>query len=72
MIRSAHIDTFTRDNLPRTDLWPEMINIPSYPERINASVELLDRTIELVGAEKFARDFLRSFAQPSEISSELL
>ena len=54
MIRSAHIDTFTRDNLPRTDLWPEMINIPSYPERINACVELLDRTIELVGAEKIA------------------
>jgi len=54
MIRSAHIDTFTRDNLPPTDLWPDMINIPSYPERINASVELLDRTIESVGAGKVA------------------
>lgn len=54
MIRSAHIDTFTRDNLPPLDLWPELINIPAYPQRLNASVELLDRTIDLVGREKIA------------------
>ena len=54
MIRSAHVDPFTRDNLPPIDLWPELINIPAYPERLNASVELLDRTIDLVGRDKIA------------------
>ena len=54
MIRSAHVDPFTRNNLPPNDLWPELINIPAYPERLNASVELLDRTIDLVGREKIA------------------
>ncbi|MGB8812560.1 MAG: AMP-binding protein [Paracoccaceae bacterium] len=40
---TAHIDTFTRDNLPPFDLWPE-INLGKfqYPEFLNAAVELTD------------------------------
>ena len=49
MVKSAHIDTFAKDNLPDISLWPELIlNHPTatYPERLNASYELLEKTIE--------------------------
>jgi 2-aminobenzoate-CoA ligase len=48
MARSAHIDTFARDNLPPRALWPELVfERPElqYPERINCAVELLDRMV---------------------------
>jgi len=57
MVKSAHIDTFATDNLPDNSLWPELIlNHPTatYPERLNASYELLEKTIELVGPDKSA------------------
>ena len=41
---SAHVDTFTRDNLPPADQWPTLeFTIPDvqYPERLNAAAELL-------------------------------
>lgn len=44
MYRSAHIDTFTRDNLPDESLWPELrFDLPAlaYPERVNAADVLL-------------------------------
>ncbi|HXX06833.1 MAG TPA: benzoate-CoA ligase family protein [Pseudolabrys sp.] len=46
---SAHVDTFTRDNLPPFDQWPEFLLDRSefrYPERLNAAVELTDRMVE--------------------------
>lgn len=46
---SAHLDTFTRDNLPPPDLWPDLIfTLPEmqYPARLNCAVELLDRWVE--------------------------
>ena len=44
---SAHIDTFTRDNLPSPDHWPDfLLDGFDYPERINAGVELTDRMVE--------------------------
>jgi 2-aminobenzoate-CoA ligase len=46
---SAHVDTFTRDNLPSFDLWPELRldrREFQYPERLNAAVELTDRNVE--------------------------
>ena len=46
---SAHVDTFTRDNLPPFDQWPEMLlDRPEfqYPEYLNAAVELTDRNVE--------------------------
>ncbi len=46
---TAHVDTFTRDNLPSFDLWPELLlDRPEfqYPEYLNAAVELTDRNVE--------------------------
>lgn len=46
---SAHVDTFTRDNLPPFNAWPNiLLDRPEfqYPERINAGVELTDRMME--------------------------
>ncbi|AUQ71087.1 AMP-binding protein [Phaeobacter inhibens] len=43
---SAHIDTFTRDNLPPVDQWPEFLTDGyDYPERLNAAVELTDAMV---------------------------
>ncbi len=54
MFRSAHIDTFTRENLPPKEKWPELTTPPIYPERLNASEVLLDKTMVRVGREKIA------------------
>ncbi|MBI1204060.1 MAG: benzoate-CoA ligase family protein [Rhodopseudomonas sp.] len=46
---SAHVDTFTRDNLPPFDMWPEiLLDRPEfqYPDYLNAAVELTDRNVE--------------------------
>src|SRR5215831_14274183 len=46
---SAHVDTFTRDNLPPSDQWPALrLDRPEfqYPERLNVAVELTDRMVE--------------------------
>ena len=49
MHRSAHQDTFARDNLPPPDQWPELVfDLPAlrFPERMNCAHELLDRWVE--------------------------
>jgi 2-aminobenzoate-CoA ligase len=44
---TGHLDTFTRDNLPPAELWPEIDLGPfSYPQWLNAAVELTDRMVE--------------------------
>ena len=48
---TAHIDTFAADNLPPESQWPEfdfdsLPILQSYPNRMNAGVELLDRMCE--------------------------
>ncbi len=44
---SAHVDTFTRDNLPPEDQWPHfLLDGFDYPEHLNAAVELTDRMVE--------------------------
>ncbi|WP_309083044.1 AMP-binding protein [Chelativorans sp.] len=44
---SAHIDTFTRDNLPPPEEWPDfLLDGFQYPEYLNAAVELTDRMVE--------------------------
>ena len=44
---TAHLDTFTRDNLPPPGEWPEfLLEGFDYPEYINAGVELTDRMVE--------------------------
>ena len=42
---TAHVDTFARDRLPPRELWPDLLARAglSYPERLNAADELLDR-----------------------------
>lgn len=47
---TGHVDTFARDRLPARDTWPVLLRDPN-PPRLNASVELLDGTIERVGAD---------------------
>ena len=45
--RTAHTDTFTRDNLPPSQQWPEIpLNGFSYPEGLNAGVELTDTMVK--------------------------
>ena len=48
MHRSAHVDTFSRDNLPPPSQRPDFLDSPDtrYPARMNAAVELLDAMIE--------------------------
>src|SRR6202046_1220481 len=44
--RTAHTDTFTRDNLPPGQLWPHIpLDGFDYPEELNAAVELTDRMV---------------------------
>jgi 2-aminobenzoate-CoA ligase len=47
--RTAHVDTFGRDNLPPRDLWPLIDTsappLSNYPERMNCAVELLDKMV---------------------------
>jgi 2-aminobenzoate-CoA ligase len=55
MIPSAHVDTFSRDNLPPAAEWPEFaFTLPelNYPDRFNCVVELLDRWIQRGDGEK--------------------
>jgi 2-aminobenzoate-CoA ligase len=48
MIRSGHVDTFARDNLPPPEWWPEFLfELPElqFALRLNCAAELLDRAI---------------------------
>jgi 2-aminobenzoate-CoA ligase len=47
--RSAHVDTFTRENLPLREQWPEFVfTLPEvrYPPALNCASQLLDRHVE--------------------------
>ena len=45
--QTAHVDTFTRDNLPPFEQWPELLlHGFDYPEELNAATELTDRMVE--------------------------
>ena len=44
--RSAHIDTFARDNLPAVDAQPDfLLEGFNYPDRLNIGVELTDAMV---------------------------
>src|SRR5947209_13660575 len=48
MIRSGHVDTFARDNLPPRSQWPEFkFTLPElqYPERLNCATEFVDKWV---------------------------
>ena len=43
---SAHTDTFTRDNLPPVDQWPDfLLDDFDYPDKLNAGYELTDAMV---------------------------
>ena len=72
---SGHIDSFTRDNLPPKELWPEFkLNEFSYPDFINIGYELTDAIVEkglgdhiaLIGGGR-----KRTYKELSEWSSQL-
>ena len=45
--QTAHQDTFTRDNLPPPDSWPDLLlDGFDYPDHLNAAVELTDAMVE--------------------------
>ncbi len=49
MVYSAHLDSFTRDNLPPQNEWPDFNLSGSefqYPEKLNAAVELTDTMVK--------------------------
>src|SRR5271165_687124 len=53
--RTAHTDTFTRDNLPPQQLWPRIsLNGFDYPDELNAGVELTDRMVARGFGERVA------------------
>ena len=55
LARSAHADTFCRDNLPPQEDWPRLLlDNPDvrYPARLNAAAALLDDTVERLGADR--------------------
>ncbi|MBX9463362.1 MAG: AMP-binding protein [Aquamicrobium sp.] len=44
---SGHVDTFSRDNLPPFDQWPDLPQQGfDYPDYLNCAVELTDRLVE--------------------------
>ncbi|WP_165217409.1 AMP-binding protein [Affinirhizobium pseudoryzae] len=44
---TSHVDTFTRDNLPPLEHWPDiLLDGFDYPDYLNAAVELTDRMVE--------------------------
>jgi 2-aminobenzoate-CoA ligase len=52
MIRSGHVDTFARDNLPPESQWPEFsFTLPElrYPERLNCVGEFVDKWVDREG-----------------------
>ena len=52
---SAHLDTFTHDNLPPQDQWPTLeFTLPelNYPAQLNAAEVLIDQAVQKFGADK--------------------
>ncbi|MDQ0821547.1 2-aminobenzoate-CoA ligase [Arthrobacter sp. V4I6] len=52
---SAHVDTFTRDHLPPTELWPTLeFTLPElqYPEVLNAGAVLIDDAVTEHGPDR--------------------
>jgi 2-aminobenzoate-CoA ligase len=57
IVKSAHVDTFARDNLPPRVQWPEFhFDLPElqYPERMNCATVLLDDMVRSGHGERIA------------------
>ncbi|MEO8144552.1 MAG: AMP-binding protein [Betaproteobacteria bacterium] len=56
-MKTAHVDTFARDNLPPRDQWPEMrFDLPElqYPARMNCAAVLLDDMVNAGHGDRIA------------------
>ena len=56
-MRSAHADSFARDNLPPREQWPELrFDLPElqYPERMNCAAVLVDDMVKAGHGERIA------------------
>jgi 2-aminobenzoate-CoA ligase len=54
---TAHVDSFARDHLPPADQWPVLefaTELLTYPERLNAGTEIIDRAAEKFGSDRTA------------------
>jgi 2-aminobenzoate-CoA ligase len=57
MIRSGHVDTFARDNLPPQTQWPAFrFTLPElqYPERLNCVSDFVDKWVEADDGDRIA------------------
>lgn len=74
LTRSAHRDTFARDQLPPPEQWPALeFALPElqYPERLNAAHELLDGTIARLGSDRVAMRAVDGEAEDSHEAPEI-
>ena len=56
-VKTAHLDTFARDNLPPREQWPEFLfELPElqYPERMNCAAVLVDEMVARGHGERVA------------------
>ena len=82
MVRSAHVDTFARDNLPPRSQWPEFrFDLPElqYPARMNCARVLLDDSVAAGHASRIAIrsydgecTYLQLLAQANRIANVLV
>lgn len=74
---TGHVDTFARDNLPPSDLWPEfLLTRPEfiYPDYVNVGVELTDRMVEKGFGDRIAlvgNGRARTYRELSEWTNQL-
>ena len=81
-MRTAHIDTFARDNLPPRAQWPEFrFDLPElkYPARMNCAAVLLDEQVRAGNGERTAIiapdgrcTYLQLMAQANRIANVLV
>ena len=72
LTRSAHVDTFARENLPPAELWPVLeFTTPElqYPERLNAGAELIERAVAGIVVQMRAGEHHR---RPASLQQDVL
>ena len=80
--KTAHVDTFARDNLPPRNQWPEFLfERPEfrYPPRLNCAAELLDKMVArgfghrpVIRTAEGSCTYTELYAQANRIASVLV
>ena len=53
--KSSHTDSFSRDNLPPVEQWPDfLLDNFKYPDQLNAAMELTDTQVARGHGDKIA------------------